>query len=356
MQREAYVRSLLAGEQNGPADRLLLGLLRLPALAYGGVLRLRAEAYRYGLLKSHRLPRPVISVGNLTLGGTGKTPMTVWLARYLMGHGLRVAVLSRGYGGSREGEVALVADGTSLLLGPDEAGDEPCLLARQVPGLAVVIGADRYRAGLKALETVNPDIFILDDGFQHLRLQRDLNLLLMDCRAPLGTGRTLPAGLLREPETAIGRADLIVFTRCNGGEPGLPAAAAAIPRCRSRHALTGFTDLTGGTRHSFTELAGLRGIALAGIASPGAFFADLERAGLTLGATAPFPDHHAFTAADLRWIVDLYRASGADYLIMTAKDAVKLAGCELPPRTLVAELELVLDDDRLLRQAVEKLL
>jgi tetraacyldisaccharide 4'-kinase len=353
---EAYFRALVGGERRRWEDLLLLALLRCLAVPYATLLRLRALAYRAGVLRTRRLPRPVISVGNLTVGGTGKTPMVVWLARCLQGQGRRVAVLSRGYGGSREGTVALVSDGDRLLLGPAEAGDEPYLLATLLPGVAVVIGSDRYQAGLAALAAAEPDLFILDDGFQHLRLHRDLNLLLLDCQAPLANGWTLPAGLLREPATAMVRADLIVFTRCGAGALPILPAVAATPHCGSRHLLTGFRELAGGGAvQPFVALGKRRGVAIAGIANPASFFADLSLAGLALAATLAFPDHCAFGADELAAITDLCRKVRAEYLIMTAKDAVKLADRLAGPwQCLVAELELVPDDAELLRQHVEK--
>ena len=357
MKREAYFRELVAGERRALGDRLLLAVLRGCALPYAAAMRLRADAYRRGLLPAHRLSRPVISVGNITVGGTGKTPMTTWLASYLLKRGKRVAVLSRGYGGTLEGETRLVSDGTTLLLTPQEAGDEPCLLARLVPGLVVAIGSDRYRAGLLAGERCNPDIFILDDGFQHLRLARDLNILLMDCRQPLGNGRTLPAGLLREPAAALSRADLAVFTRCQDSAPAGAPLPVAVPACRARHRLTGYAEGVAGAVRPLAELRGLRGMAIAGIADPAAFFAELTRAGLTLAATLPLPDHCRFAAADLQVIRELAASARADYLLMTAKDAVKLADREgLPARALVASLEMTLEDESPLLALVEKLL
>jgi tetraacyldisaccharide 4'-kinase len=144
--------------------------------------------YRIGILETRKLPRLVISIGNIAVGGTGKTPVTAHLARLIMAQGLKVAVLSRGYGGTLEGQTAIVSDGREITLSADQCGDEPFLLAKSVPGLAVVIGSDRYAAGQLALKGFDTDIFLLDDGFQHLRLHRDLNILLLDCSRPFGNG------------------------------------------------------------------------------------------------------------------------------------------------------------------------
>ncbi len=231
--RDRYFRELWEGKRCRAGDKLLVALLIPCAFLYGVVLRLRAYFYARRILAAHRLAAPVVSVGNLSVGGTGKTPMAMYLARLFIERGKRVALLSRGYGGAGGDAVRVVSDGSRLLLSPAEAGDEPVLLARSVPGLIVVTGSDRYRAGLEAFERFQPDIFLLDDGYQHLRLKRDINILLLDAVRPFGNGWTLPAGLLREPLSAVRRADFIVWTR-SGREtrcrtyPGFPRSARRI--------------------------------------------------------------------------------------------------------------------------------
>lgn len=356
MADEQYFKDLVEGKRSGWKDRLLLALLRLLSHPYTLVLRLRALAYRAGLFRSHRLPRPVISVGNITLGGTGKTPATALIASYFIERGLRVAVLSRGYGGSAEGQLRIVCDGKNLLVGPEEAGDEPCLLARKVPGLMVVIGSDRYRAGLLALKELDPDLFILDDGFQHLKLKRDLNLLLMDCRRPFGNNRVLPAGFLREPKSALERADLVLLTRCpEGSAPQAPVPGK--PICRSVHRLAGFRPLEGGELRSFEELKGHRLLAFAGIADPAGFFDGVEKAGAPLVATLAFSDHICYGDAEISAIKRLRIASRSVFMITTEKDAVKL----LPYReqlgtVYVAALDLELVDGGVLEEMLDRLL
>ena len=333
---------------------MLLSILTPLSFPYGGLLRLRERAFAAGLIRSHRLPRPVVAVGNLTVGGTGKTPMTAYLASWFRERGKRVAILSRGYGGSLEGDTRIVADGRSILLSPDEAGDEPYLLASSLAGVMVVIGTDRYRAGCIALERLQPDIFILDDGFQHLRLERDLNILMLDCARPFANGRTLPAGALREPVSAVKRADLIIFTRCTGAGP---AHTYGKPWCATSHRLTGATPLAGGEPRAFSSLAGLRGIAFAGIADPAAFFTSLEREGLRLAATQAFPDHCRYGEPEINLLCKLRDDHSADYLITTGKDAVKLAPFRARlETTYAAGLELYFNDPGPLHAALEKLL
>lgn len=357
MKREAYYRKLVDGGADSPADRLLLCFMVVLSIPYDMFMRCRAIFYRLGILPSRKLPRPVISVGNLTMGGTGKTPMTLLLARNLMAKGKRVAVLTRGYGGSREGETLIVADSSGLLLTPEEAGDEPCLLASALQGLLVVMGASRYAAGQLAMEKLSPDIFIVDDGFQHLRLKRDLDILLLDGQKPFANGRTIPAGMLRESPSAAGRADLIVFTRCLEGKQPDCEMPDGIPHVSSAHRLASFQPLTGGECRPLAELGGRRPLAFAGIADPAAFFDSLEREGVRLVATIAFPDHTAYGATEMEAIGRLKQAKKADCLITTAKDAVKL----LPYRGIlkechVASLELEIHDQGPLWAALDKIL
>jgi tetraacyldisaccharide 4'-kinase len=320
-------------------------------------MRLRAAAYRFGVLPVKRLPRPVISIGNLTMGGTGKTPTVLMISRMAMARGKRVVVLTRGYGGSREGETRIVSDGRSLLLSPEEAGDEPCLLAASLPGLMVVMGSDRYRAGCLALESLSPDCFILDDGFQHQRLHRDLDILLLDGASPYANGWSFPAGYLREPPSASARADLIILTRhavSNGMPHGLPAT---VPVSGSSHTLTGYVPLTGGELRPLSDLAGRRIVAFCGIADPTAFFDGVEAAGVRLVSTLAFPDHTKYGTAEMEALGRLKQQSRADCLVTTAKDAVKLKPyLGIIGDCFVVQLEINLYDDGPLVTAVNALL
>lgn len=351
---ERYYRELAGGLRRGVLDRVVLVLLAPASLVYALVLWLRACAFVAGVFPTHRLPVPIVSVGNLTVGGTGKTPTVALLAERFIARGKRVAVLSRGYGSSAAGQVRIVADGDKVLLSPAEAGDEPYLLASSVPGLVVIIGADRYQAGLLAVERFNPDLVILDDGFQHIRLGRDLNILLLDCTHPFGNGFTLPGGLLREPKGAAMRADLVIYTRCGSIEA--TDAFLGKPSCRAVHNLAGVVPLSGGPRKPFATLKG-RGAAFAGIADPVSFFSALRAEGLDLAATLPFPDHCRYGKRELEAICRLKETCGADYLITTGKDATKLAPhLDRLSRAYVAVLEMRFLDTGPLDAALEKLL
>lgn len=346
---QTYWRGLATGSRTELRDRLMLLFLMPLAGLYAFALRFRAGLYRYGVLKTKRLPRPVVSIGNITVGGTGKTPVTAYIARFLLARGCKVAVLSRGYGGSLEGQTCVVSDGATIMLSAAECGDEPYLLAAKVPGLMVVIGTDRYAAGQMAMQQLFPDIFLLDDGFQHLRLHRDLNILLQDFSRPVGNGWTLPAGILREPSTAAGRADLVIFTRAPEGaaigrNPGAP------PSCLSSHTIVDLLPLGSRSPVPFSRCSGHTLLAFAGIADPDSFFEGLRRQGLNLVQTLPFPDHVVYDRERCGEIAEAMRTSGADFLVTTEKDGVKLKGLsqDCTTRTLLARLELTVDNPELL--------
>jgi tetraacyldisaccharide 4'-kinase len=240
-------------------------------------------------------------------------------------------------------------------MSPDEAGDEPYMLAEKNPGLMVVVGCDRYAAGLHALEKLKPDVFILDDGFQHLRLHRDLNILLMDSNRPLGNGRVLPAGLLREPVSAATRADIIIYTRCVDEKkldyfPG-------IPYCSAAHAIERIIPASGGEPEPLTSLSALRGVAFAGIAEPDSFFSILENAGLDIRAKIRFPDHCRYGENEIAKIISMSNSVDADYLITTEKDSVKLSDFRKSlGRVYSSVLELKMRDVHCLTEKLEKLL
>ncbi len=355
MKSEEYFRGVLEGKRSGPVALLLRLFLSILSIPYGVVLQLRALAYARGLFKSYQLSKPVISVGNITVGGTGKTPMVAFLASYCIGRGKRVAVLSRGYGGSLHGEMRIVSDGREIFLTPGEAGDEPFMLATRIPGLMVLIGPDRYKTALFAEEQLNPDIFLLDDGFQHLRLNRDLNILLLNRAKPFGNGFVLPAGLLREYRSAAKRADLVIYTRCGNEEPynHFPD----IPFCRATHKIVGAVLLGGNSPVPLAPLAPLRGLAFAGIAEPADFFAMLEEAGLKITGKMAFADHCRYGEKEIAEIVSEQKLLEADYLITTEKDAVKLSPYLRELGIVYAALlEIEIRDMKNLADAVEQLL
>ena len=322
----------------------------LVSAAHSGVVTLRNRLYDSGRLKRRSLPRPVISVGNLTLGGTGKTPFVESLAHLLSEEGYIVCILSRGYASARRQGPLLVSDLCRLRAGATMAGDEPYWLARRLPGVPVVVGANRFEAGLFALERLPVHVFLLDDGFQHRSLHRDLDVVLVDATDPWGGGHALPAGTLREPKSALRRAHAIGLTRlhqCDGAaaravQAEVQQMAPGVPLFGTRARTTGLRCIGQRGLLGVDAVAGRNVLAFAGIGKPAAFFTDLEMLGAKIVARRPFPDHHAFTRADLQGLIDAAIAAGATALVTTEKDAMRL-----PPPPLGAPEVLAL------RQSVE---
>lgn len=297
---------------------------------YGLGARGRRSLYDRGWLQPQHLPGPVLSLGNLVAGGTGKTPLTAFLAARLQAAGCRVAVLSRGYGGQAQG-VNLVSDGRRLFLQPPQAGDEAALLARKLPGIPVVTGASRYQAGMLAWERFRPDLFVLDDGFQHYQLHRDLDVVLLDAARPFGNGRLLPRGPLREPVSTLQRPLVLVLTRYESEKhqstwEAVRTAFPAVPVLRAVFRLSHALQYPSGRHLNLGELAGLRLAALAGLARPEVFRDSLQKLGIDVAHFFSFPDHHPFTAREVAAVIARGRALGAEALVTTEKDWLRLAG------------------------------
>jgi tetraacyldisaccharide 4'-kinase len=312
------------------------------ALAYGGAAALRAELYRRGWLPRARLSGPVISVGNLSLGGSGKTPLVARVAELLRDHGLPVAVLSRGYGGRFRGTALIVSDGRATLASAAEAGDEPAMLAAMLPGVVVAVGPRRDAVGRVVEARFGRRVHVLDDGFQHLRLERDLDLLCLD--AADADERTLPAGRLREFPRAAARADVVLLAQ--GERPESERLAALTARFgaerlfRVRRRVLGFFDLAGTERP-----APARPFLVSAIARPERFEADAAARVERLAGQARFRDHHFFAAGEWLRLLQHARAAGADAVVTTAKDAVRLPVDAAEPPVLVLRIQACVDDE-----------
>jgi len=309
---------------------------------YGAASAARAAAYGRGWLPRTRLAGPVISVGNLSVGGSGKTPVVALIAAMLRDARRPVAVLSRGYRGSFRGDCLVVGDGQGVRAGPEEAGDEPVMLAHALPGVIVAVGRRRDRVGRAVEARFGTRVHVLDDGFQHLRLRRDLDLVCASARDLVD--RPLPAGRLRESPSALARADLILL---DADGAALAALSDAHPGrvLRLRRRVLGFYGLDGTERP-----APSRPFLLSGIARPERFHGDVTpRVGHVAG-TAVFADHHAYTADDLAGVESQARAAGADAIVTTAKDAVRLPPTSLP--TLVLRIAAEVDEVARLRARV----
>lgn len=310
-------------------------LLRWPLLSlavpYGLVVRARAALYERGWLPRRSLPCRVVSVGNLTVGGTGKTPVVILIVEWLLARGLRVGVLSRGYRRQSRTPCMLVSDGRAILAGPAEAGDESYLIARRCPGAVVAVGADRWELGQWVLEQFPIDCFLLDDGFQHLALHRDVDLLLVDASDPASLRALLPAGRLREPLSTAARATAILVTRADTAagvnpvmEPIRKATGLDSRPILVRFKAEGFVDvLTGGIEEN-ERVSGRTAFAFSGIGNPASFQPLLADHGIKVLDELVFPDHHAYTSADLSRVRQKAEACRAELVVTTEKDAGKI--------------------------------
>ncbi len=303
------------------------------SIPYALAVRIRNRLYDLNALTSYAVDCPVLSVGNISVGGAGKTPFVIHLVERLGEMGLlrrfRTVVLSRGYGGSARGTM-VVSDGHRILASPDTAGDEPVMTAHSLRSAAVLVDRNRLRGAKYAIEELRAGLLILDDGFQHRRLRRDLDIVLLDAANPLGRGFTLPAGFLREPASSLKRADLIVLSKAEG------ETAALEERCRKLEVLLGkpvlatrlqprtWRHVAGGELFSVEQVAGRKVFAFAGIARPESFFSLVTRLGGDLMGNAAMPDHCRYNRVQIDYVSRRFFESRAEWMVTTAKDAVKL--------------------------------
>jgi tetraacyldisaccharide 4'-kinase len=331
--------------------------LCLLSMGYRIALAVRERAYQCRLLRTGRVSCPVISVGNITLGGSGKTPMVELIVLGLCELGVAPAVVSRGYG--REGRgVRVVADRDGVRLGPRAGGDEPVLLAERLPGIPVIVGEDRFAASRRAVESCGATAIVLDDGFQHRTLAKDLEIVVVNGRAPWGNQRLFPRGMLREPLSALHRAHLIAVTNpidradVQSTERAIRRYNHRAPILVARYEVIDARDMNAGAKVDLGGLEGRRLLAFAGLGSPRGFAETLASAGVRLAGLIEYPDHYWFAEADLRELAKQAHATAAEGLITTQKDWIRLRGLGLPPLpvwVLAVRLRLESDRDVLLR-------
>ncbi len=298
---------------------------------YALIVTLRVFLYRKGILSSRRLKNPVVSVGNLTVGGTGKTPLVAFLAKTLKKAGYQPIILTRGYKRKSRAPVLLVSDGQQLLCTPEECGDEAYLLGQTLKEVPVVVCRNRYLGGRFIEDRYRNVVHLLDDGFQHLELQRDLNILVLDATDPLGSNRLLPAGRLREPIKALQRADSIVISRSHIAhdidhlETHIRRWNQSVPIAYFHHDVTGLFDAKNSQRRFVPrEFLDKKVAALAAIGNPEVFLHDLAHYQMKVVDRFLFRDHHFLTQAELDQVLSLSRQLQVDAVITTEKDAVRL--------------------------------
>ena len=319
------------------------------SLLYSAALHTRMAAYRRGLFHVIKLDVPVISIGNLTTGGTGKTPLVEWLCRTLAREGRKVCILTRGYGRTNPRKRVLVSDGVNVLSNPSEGGDEPFLLAQNLEGIAAVISdPDRVAAGQWAIRELGSEVFVLDDGFQYLRLARDLNILTIDATNPWGGGALLPYGRMREPKSGISRADCVVITRSDQGETApveieVRKFLGTQPILMSQMKTVGVRELTSKSVDA-GAVVGQAVAAFCAIGNPKSFFEHLRLEGYNVVLTRVFADHHNYDQSDVDRLIQDAQRHGAKHLITTSKDAVKLQSLDFDVPCYVLEIEISIQD------------
>ncbi len=304
---------------------ILSAILLILSWFYGFGHRCRLSLYKIGILKIKSLPVPVISIGNITVGGTGKTPTVIMIAELLHEMGKKVAVLSRGYKGKAEGEINVVSDGNKVFMNPLQSGDEPYMMATRLKGVPVITGSDRYKTGKYAIEKFGAEVILMDDGYQHVQVNRNLNILLLDSNSPFGNGYLLPRGTLREPPSYTNRADVVIFTKNSRHSAfGIRFHNLDISICKSRYISEGFVDMNSNKAISLDEARGKRGFAFCGIASPDSFNNSLTEVGINIGGFVSFEDHYQFNKADIDNLINRAKETGSEVLITTEKDAARL--------------------------------
>jgi len=361
---DGIVRNLWYGTPKWLGLSSLILLLAPFSLLYGLIVMLRNRLFDRGVVRSERLACRVVSIGNLTVGGTGKTPMVIQLARMLRENGYRPAVLSRGYGGTSKHPVNVVSKGAEPLMRQHEAGDEPVLIAKSLTGIPVLTGPRRALTGDWAIKNLNADALILDDGFQHRHLFRDIDIVLLSAAGPFGNGRLLPGGPLREPLRTLKRADIIIATGtyddvAAGRTIALPdGIEAPVFRCyyKPHSLLQGEQD----TAFPLDMIKGKKICAFAGIGNPMAFLKTLRALGADVAVFMPFPDHHRYKPADVTLIAERTRQYQAEMIVTTEKDKIKTEDFDFILRGVYAlriEMEFLSgreDFERLILEKMEK--
>ena len=323
-----YLYAIVTGRTTGFIPTLLLCFLIPLSYIYTAALKTRGWLYDRGLLRQKELPCKVISVGNIVAGGTGKTPAVIWIAKYLQSEGFQVGVLLRGYGREGHHSVSVVSDGKQILTALTESGDEAGMIARKLPGVPIVVGGDRYTAGLEVIQLWGHTngVLILDDGFQRRQLARDLDIVTIDSTQPFGTGKLLPAGTLREPKTALKRTDLLLLTRTELADETVNFNRLAVGKqiFESCHQPTRLYQLSNGEECALDLLNGRSILAVCGIGNPEAFARTLGQFDPEAVELLAFPDHHRYSLADLNDISTRVGEVGADIVVITEKDSPKL--------------------------------
>lgn len=337
---EPYLMGVVNKEIGGFVSTLLRAILRGLSYIYTAVVNIRVFLYRHHLLRSKRFGCLVISIGNLTVGGTGKTPIVEMFAKALISGGRKVAILSRGYKSKINlekdiqknkritGYPRIVSNGRQVLMNAIASGDESFMLAKEVPGAVVLVDKNRVRAARFAIEKFGADTIVLDDGYQYLPLARQVNIILIDCTNPFGNQRLLPRGILREPIKNLNRSNMFFLTKTDSMD--LYALKKRLNSINSKaeivecaHRPRYLNDVYSGTKKDLNWLAGRKIVCMSGIASPKGFEDALTKLGAILVSSHRFPDHHIYTRKEIDKIIQCAQVEKAEALVTTQKDAVR---------------------------------
>lgn len=327
-------------------------MLSLLSYFYSLVVRARIFLYDKRILRSHKLEKKTISIGNLTVGGTGKTPMIIKLSQVLTEKGLKVCVLTRGYKRRSSQKTVVVSRYGSVFEDAEKAGDEPVEIAMRTKA-CVIVDANRKRAASTALKKFKPDIFLLDDAFQHLKVSRDLDIVLIDALNPFGNFRLLPAGVLREPIYSLRRAEIFLITKVNLVDPEklnqienlVLSYQPAAKMFRAEIQINKIYSLKTNVEIRLEEILKKRAMAICGIANPDSFFLMLENSGFRLIEKIAFPDHHRYKTRDIHKVHHLAKERDVETLLTTVKDAVKLKKFAIPIDCFVVEADLKIPEE-----------
>lgn len=335
-------------------DKKWPALLLFPlSLLYGGVMELRNAFYHLGIFKSRRVACPVISVGNITVGGTGKTPAVQMLVNELLKRGKRPVIISRGYGRKSKGTV-VVSDGKTVFASAAEAGDEPLMLAHNCPGTAVIVDADRVRAAELAIERFQPDVIVLDDGFQHRKIARDVDIVAVRRTQPFGNGFCLPAGPLREPLHHLFRAHLVLVTGDDDAPlPNLEKYQLSI--VTAHYEMIDCVSVSGAVL-SPDELVGRRALVFCGLGNPHNFLKTVKNIGVNISCFKTFKDHHIFDERDIAAIKRAADDEQVELILTTEKDWVKLETSWMDARWMRVRMALKSVDSKLFVSRFEKII
>ncbi len=346
MNHQIYYKKLVEGNNLNILDKIVLVFLGFISVLYKIVLKIRDYFYKIGIFKSVKIDIPVISIGNITLGGTGKTSICITLAKMLYGKKLNIAILSRGYKGNREKNFGVVNDGNRILLSQEEAGDEPYLLVKKLPFVKILVGKNRAKSADYAQKNFNSNLIILDDGFQQKKLFSDINIVLLDAKNPFGNYKLFPGGILREPIMKLKKSDIVIITNINlvqqyqiiiNEVKSINPYAAIFT---SQYIPVKITDLAIKAEIKKEDIVNKSILAVTGIANPEYFKEMIEKWLNKKIKIVSYPDHYQFTKNDFKEIKNRAKNYACDLILITEKDAVKFVPLEIPVYVIEAEMKI----------------